>query len=179
MRGENMACFLIMTERDFSQLTSSMQAGVSFLNYTGQGRIYIQVTGTYTVTPKVLAESIRRSFPKTDIADSPQQHHIFPLFGFRSSQYTPSSDYVPEIGKLRSEDYYNFWGSVGINPHEYTVPVDPKTHAKLSSDWNYIWQAWIDEHNGEVEQVDVRKFALNLLDHFGIGGTDILPYRTY
>lgn len=174
-----MACFLIMTERDYEQLSSNILAGVSFINYAGQGRIYIQVTGTGSVTPSVLAESIRRSFSHTNIADSPQQHHIFPLFGFRGSEYTPSSDDVPEIGRLQSEDYYNFWGTVDIDPHEFTVPVDPDTHAKLSSDWNYIWKAWIDEHNGEVEQADVRKFALNLLDHFGIGGTDILPYKTY
>jgi len=62
-----MACFLIMTERDFTQLASSMRAGVRIMS-TGYGMVGIQVNGTVAQTIGQLAANIRKSFPETEIS---------------------------------------------------------------------------------------------------------------
>lgn len=63
-----MACFLMMTERDFDQLISSMNAGISIVS-AGSGWVGIQVHGTVGQTIGQLAAEIRSSFPGTKISN--------------------------------------------------------------------------------------------------------------
>jgi hypothetical protein len=175
-----MGCFLIVTKNDFAQFNAAMQSGVYLINESGADKFYIKVVGDGNQSPESLATSISHTFPETQVTGAPHQHHIFPLFGFRSDTYSPTSTDPNDYNHWQNEDFYNFWHKVGINPHDWTVPVDPTHHSKLhTDDWNNIWKSWIMEHYDEVTEKDVYRFASQMLDGFGIGDADQLPYKTY
>lgn len=102
------------------------------------------------------------------------QHHIFPVF--RGSQPTR---------------YSQFFKDVGIDVHEYTVPIEASKHYEVHGRgmYNEIWKGWIDEHyyenrleerfELEVDARDVRRFAIQMIDHFGINDDDMMPYGTH
>jgi len=141
---------------------------VSFANYDLKRNNY----------PSIIFDEDRLEISDISESDIPNVRQILENHGF---QIDPS-DLKTELNPPESSVHYHhiypqqhrpFFQELGINIDQWTVAVDGYTHLRYihnESEWNRVWQEWINEHKGEVTAEETLQFGRRLLIHFGIEG---------
>jgi hypothetical protein len=72
------------------------------------------------------------------------------------------------------QKFRSFFEKMGIDIEQYKVAVSDEVHLKYihsrEVEWNQNWDAWIKEHDGEVDQDEVLRFGRKMLTRFGLEG---------